>query len=213
MSKCKSKSVTNFALEGQFLGFAAKESYKLKYLRLATATGEYTIKIDKELRSTLWRSLIPGEWVQVLGYQKQSDKYEPQLKAYQVNAAISQNRLIHNELAHNELTYSRLAEVASFPPIQPVANNKPVNEEPKAKILVCQKSDCCRRGGIAIAKALQDGLRDRHMSDQVTIQGTGCMKRCKAGPNIVMPDKTRYSGIAPDAIPALIDKHLGDRKE
>lgn len=208
MSKCKSKSVTNFTLEGRFLGFAAKESYKLKYLRLATATGEYTIKIDKELRSTLWRSLIPGEWVQVLGYQKQSDSYEPQLKAYQVNAVTP-----HTGSTHKELTNSGLTGVAALPPIQPVVNDKPVDKEPKVKILVCQKSDCCRRGGTAITKALQEGLRDRQMSDQVAIQGTGCMKRCKAGPHIVMPDKTRYSGIAPSAIPALIDKHLGERRE
>jgi len=34
------------------------------------------------------------------------------------------------------------------------------------------------------------------------------MKRCKAGPNLVMPDKTRYTKISPKAVPALIDQHF-----
>jgi (2Fe-2S) ferredoxin len=50
-------------------------------------------------------------------------------------------------------------------------------------------------------------LSDRDLT-QVTIKGTGCMKQCKAGPNIVMPDKTRYSRIRPQDIPNLVDKHF-----
>ncbi|MBD2459925.1 (2Fe-2S) ferredoxin domain-containing protein [Oscillatoria sp. FACHB-1407] len=195
MSKHKFEAVTDFTLEGRFLGFAAKESYKLKYLRLATVTGEYTIKIDKELRSTLWRSLTPGEWIRVSGYQK-GDRCEPKLKAYQVTTTTP-----GTPLSPTSLMSARLD--------QPVATTE-LAETPatKAKILVCQKSDCCRRGGTAITEALQKELRDRQLTDQVTIKGTGCMKRCKAGPNIIMPDKTRYSGISPDAIPTLIDRHL-----
>jgi (2Fe-2S) ferredoxin len=34
------------------------------------------------------------------------------------------------------------------------------------------------------------------------------MKRCKAGPNLVMPDKTRYTKIRAEAIPALIEQHF-----
>ncbi|MDX2214567.1 MAG: (2Fe-2S) ferredoxin domain-containing protein [Oculatellaceae cyanobacterium bins.114] len=194
MSKHKFEPVTDFTLEGRFLGFTAKESYKLKYLRLVTATGEYTIKIDKELRSTLWRSLTPGEWIRVSGYQKQGDKHEPKLKAYQVTVTAP----------GNGMPLMPLMPAVSEPPNSPSVQS----ETAKAKILVCQKSDCCRRGGTAVTQALQDALRDRELTDQVAIKGTGCMKRCKAGPNIIMPDKTRYSGISPELIPTLIDRHL-----
>ena len=61
--------------------------------------------------------------------------------------------------------------------------------------MVCQKSDCMKRGGKAVCQALEAALSDRGLEDQVTIKGTGCMKNCKAGPNLVMPDKTRYSRI------------------
>jgi hypothetical protein len=49
----KFKQVSDFELNGCFLGFAAKDGYKLKYLRLSTDAGEYCIKIPKDLRSTL----------------------------------------------------------------------------------------------------------------------------------------------------------------
>ncbi|OBQ32475.1 MAG: (Fe-S)-binding protein, partial [Anabaena sp. CRKS33] len=42
----------------------------------------------------------------------------------------------------------------------------------------------------------------------VAIKGTGCMKNCKAGPNLVMPDKTRYSKVKAEQVPALINKHF-----
>ncbi|MGA7936768.1 MAG: (2Fe-2S) ferredoxin domain-containing protein, partial [Kovacikia sp.] len=45
--------------------------------------------------------------------------------------------------------------------------------------------------------------------EQVTIRGTGCMKDCKAGPNlVVMPGKCRYSRVTPQEIPELLAKHF-----
>jgi NADH:ubiquinone oxidoreductase subunit E len=75
-------------------------------------------------------------------------------------------------------------------------------------ILVCQKSDCMNRGGKALCQALESELINNGLEDSVTIKGTGCMKNCKAGPNLVMPDKTRYSKIQATQVPALIDKHF-----
>lgn len=65
-----------------------------------------------------------------------------------------------------------------------------------------------KRGGKELCHALQKALGDRNLDSQITIQGTGCMKNCKAGPNLVMPDKTRYSRIQAEQVPALIDKHF-----
>jgi (2Fe-2S) ferredoxin len=52
-------------------------------------------------------------------------------------------------------------------------------------------------------------LSDRGLEDQVAIKGVGCLNKCSSGPNlVVMPDKTRYSRIQPEQIPALIEKHF-----
>jgi (2Fe-2S) ferredoxin len=183
MSK-KDKQVSIFNLEGRFLGYLLEDGYKIKYLRLATAEGEVEIKLAKEARVSIGRVLQPGEWLQVWGEKTvRLDTEAVKLKAYKVTIA-----------APIETTATALTPKASAPA--------------KATILVCQKSDCLQRGGKAVCQALETALRDRDLTDQVTVRGTGCMKRCKAGPNLVMPDKTRYSQVSAAEIPALIDKHI-----
>lgn len=179
-----SKQVINFSLEGRFLGFEFDE-YKPKRLLIATSEGECTLKIAKSLRYSFGLRLVPGDWLQILGEKKIDRKTgEVKLKAEQIiPATISQEQTS--------------IPVAAKPP------------KSKTSILVCQKSDCMKRGGKQLCQAMQAALSDRGLTDEVSIKGTGCLKHCKAGPNIVMmPDKTRYSKVDANQIPALIDKHF-----
>jgi (2Fe-2S) ferredoxin len=188
-----------FELEGRFIGFTIKDHDELKHLRLSTSTGEYTIKLSKDLRRSLPLALVPGEWLRVSGKQKQTSKMEgSKLKAKQLyrdspSSAVGK--------AH--IDRSEAALIHALAPSQPV-----IPSQAKACILICQKSDCCKRGGRQVAQALQEGLGDRALTKQVTIKGTGCMKRCKDGPNIVMSDKTRYTQIRPEDVPAILDRHF-----
>jgi NADH:ubiquinone oxidoreductase subunit E len=76
---------------------------------------------------------------------------------------------------------------------------------PQAKILVCGKSDCWKRGGREVCHALQETLQKQGLEQQVTIVKTGCMDRCKAGPNVViMPNKTRHTRVQLSEVPALV---------
>jgi (2Fe-2S) ferredoxin len=76
---------------------------------------------------------------------------------------------------------------------------------PQAKILVCGKSDCWKRGGREVCHALQETLQQQGLEQQVTIVKTGCMDRCKAGPNVViMPVKTRHTRVQPSEVAALV---------
>ena len=60
-----------------------------------------------------------------------------------------------------------------------------------------------------VCKGLEKELRDRGLQHQVAIKKTGCMKQCKAGPNIViMPDKTTYRRVRLHEIRHLLDKHF-----
>lgn len=179
------KSVSEFSLEGRFLGFVY-EGCKIKRLKLLTAEGEYSIKVAKPLRSTLDPYLKPGTWVSIAGEKKiKLDSGTYKLKAYYLQPAHPNS-----------------------PQPSPSLSVKPATP-PKATILVCQKSDCCKRGGKEVCQALQKTLQERALDNHVTIKGTGCLKQCKAGPNIViMPDKTRYSRIDASEIPAVIDKHF-----
>lgn len=175
-----------FTLDGQFLGFVVKDGYKVKGLRLATMTGELYIKLGKEARASCYPLPQPGVGLHIMG--EQTVDY----KDGTVTFKASQIQTI---------------PLSSLPPLPERGVTEP--KRAKACILVCQKSDCCKRGGRDVVKALQRELEARQLADQISIRGTGCMKQCKAGPNLVMPDKTRHSRVRPREIPHLLEHHGG----
>ncbi|MFM2062463.1 MAG: hypothetical protein RLZZ507_2133 [Cyanobacteriota bacterium] len=189
MSVFYSNEVTEFCLEGRFLDFVIKDGYKLKGFLLATSEGECYVKLAKHLRVAFDLRLPRGTWLQVVGTKKYDSKHDQvMLKAERVMAASSQREI-----------------VSPSPSL-----NKPQAKPAKTQtILMCQKSDCMKRGGKALCQALESELSDRGLQDTVNIKGTGCMKNCKAGPNLVMPDKTRYTKVKPEQISILVDKHFG----
>ncbi|ADI63064.1 (2Fe-2S) ferredoxin domain-containing protein [Trichormus azollae] len=180
-----SMEMTEFCLEGRFLDFVIKDGYKLKGLLLATSEGQCYVKLAKHLRVAFDLGLPHGTWLQVVGTKKyDSKKDELTLKAERVMATSVDMGL------------------------------KPKPEAAKKQtILFCQKSGCMKSGGKAVCQMLEKELSDRGLDNKVNIKGTGCMKNCKAGPNLVMPDKTRYSRIQARQVPAVIDKHLGKNME
>jgi (2Fe-2S) ferredoxin len=171
--------VSEFCLEGRFLDFVIKDGYKLKGLLLATSEGQCYVKLAKHLRIAFDLRLPRGTWLQVVGTKKYDAKKE--------------------EIAPN----LNIQKVSLAP-----ETSKPKPEK-KQTILMCQKSDCMKRGGKTLCQVLESELSDRGLQDTVNIKGTGCMKNCKAGPNLVMPDKTRYTKVNPSQVAILVDKHFG----
>ena len=191
MSMYPSVEISDFSLEGRFLDFVIKDGYKLKGLLLATADGECYVKLAKHLKFAFDLRLPRGTWLKVAGTKKYNPKKEEvKLKAEKV-LAIS----------------SVMEAVVTSPEMK-----KPKAQK-KQTILMCQKSDCMKRGGKLLCQVLESELSDRGLQDQVNIKGTGCMKKCKAGPNLVMPDKTRYTKIKPSQVAILVDKHFGEDVE
>lgn len=187
----KNCQITEFCLVGRFVGFVLEDGYKIKLLRLETAEGESWIKLSKEARAGLGQVLLPGDWIEVCGERK-LDTFTgtAKLKAYSIKL--------------------KLREQTQVVPLEAKVS------QPKKKpacILVCQKSDCCKRGAMEVSQALAEGLRDRNLEQEVTIKGTGCMKHCKAGPNIVMPDKTAYRRIDASEVPEILDKHFATENQ
>lgn len=187
----KYQQVSAFNLEGRFLSFELEDGYKIKRLNLATAEGEVCIKLSKEARASVRGVLTPGDWIWVFGEKS----VDPALDAVRYKAFLIQ-----------QAAPGQPPTLAAQPPITRPAEPP---AKPLATILVCQKSDCQKRGGKAVCQRLQQELSDRGLTDQVVVKGVGCMKDCKAGPNlVVMPGKARYSRINASEIPALLDAHL-----
>lgn len=210
------KQISELDLEGRFLGFLVKKGEKRKEFGLATSFGELLIKLDtaKAERIALQTQLTPGDWVRVVG--------EKSLNLKNGKLKLTADRVICTTVAKPAETVSSQESAPSCPleqncaiaatcsQVQPETSaGESTEKQKKATILICQKSDCRKRGGAAFCQALEEHLRQEGLEDKVTIKGTGCMKRCKAGPNaIVMPDKTRYSKIQPQEIPQLIANHF-----
>jgi (2Fe-2S) ferredoxin len=217
MSK-KHKQVFAFSLEGKFLGFELEDGYKIKRLNLSTPDGEYCIKLSKEARTSVQGVLIPGNGIWVLGEKTiNPETQEVKYKARLIRPVLpGQNLSAHDSTADSTAVsptplaapvLSGMPMPAEGPASEKSASHCP--EKRKGSILMCQKSDCMKRGGRAVLQTLQQTLGDRGLTDEVAIKMTGCMKHCKAGPNlVVMPNKTRYSQIKAKEIPALIDQHF-----
>ncbi|MBW4553754.1 MAG: (2Fe-2S) ferredoxin domain-containing protein [Aphanocapsa sp. GSE-SYN-MK-11-07L] len=195
MSSAKHK--TPFAIEGVFLQFEAGDSRQdgkadratssPKAIWIATAAGESQIKLAKSLRTNLKMSPQPGDWVKMAGHRTiDLITGEVKLKAYTLQPVSCGADLFPAEL-------------------KPQVSTKPA----KAKVLVCQKSDCRARGSQAVQQAIGEQLQACGLADQVTVKATGCMGCCKKGANVVfMPDKARYQQVKPAQVPALIKKHI-----
>ncbi|MGL5084102.1 MAG: (2Fe-2S) ferredoxin domain-containing protein [Microcoleaceae cyanobacterium] len=200
MSKFE-KQVTEFSLDGQVVHLFF-EGYKPKYLQLMTSNGIHLIKLSKECRAVSEQLLTPGQQVQVSGWRKVDLKTgKIKLKAEFVALASTTDVSTDVDLIQPQPSPTESGSASSS------AGSSCAK---KSKILICQKSDCRKRGGNVLYSVLEEALSARGLQDQVALQGTGCLKRCKAGPNLVfMPDKANYSNVSPNTVPSLIEKHLG----
>jgi NADH:ubiquinone oxidoreductase subunit E len=177
------------AVTGQLIGFIFKDGYKLKYLRMNVAEREYWFKVPKELRHSLDSAIQSGCFLEIQGTAK-----------------------THRKNGKLELTADAVTlisqEQAQHPPTTP-SGKKAKKEKNKGKILICQKSDCWKRGGKKICEKLQQELSDRGLDETITVQKTGCLKKCKKGPNIVvLPEKAHYPLFKPQQVSSVLEKHF-----
>lgn len=174
-------TLSELNIEGQFLGFVGDKPEKSKHLLLAVSSGNIKIKLPKDLRVSLFTSLVPGEQIRVSAFSKLNSRTSKlKLTAYQVQAI-------------------------GFCPIH---HRLP---ETKPKIMVCQKSGCLKRGGKGLLSELEKTLCDRGLLHKVKIEHTDCQKRCHSAPNCVLKlGKKQYTKVHPQAIASLLENHLQD---
>jgi (2Fe-2S) ferredoxin len=175
-------NLSEFNVEGQFLDFVGKAPGKFKHLQLALPSGNVQIKLPKELRVSIGLSLVTGDQIRVFGFSK-----------------------LNSRTGEIKLKANRVIRISGCP-------NKQIPPEPKAKILVCQKSGCLKRGSKGLLSELEKTLCDRGLQNQVIIEHTGCLKRCSKAPNCVVElgkfGKKQYTKMHPEAIASLLENNL-----
>lgn len=184
-----------FNLEGTFLGFLGDEPKKAKTISLEVEGELFAIKLPKELRSPLRFQVQPGDRLRCIGRSQLDDKGQTvKLRAYQVFA-----------LAPG--VAGQPADALAIEP--PPANAEP--EAKRAKILICSKGGCKKRGGESLVTALKQALRDRNLHNRVDIQYTGCQKHCSKAPTFTI-GQHRYSQVRLPRLGALLDRHFAPAK-
>lgn len=169
-------------IEGQFLGFVGEQPSKYKYLELGTPSGNLQIKLPKHLRLALGLSLVPGEQITICGISK----LNPRTSKFKFD--VSQVNTIG---------------------VCPIEHLAPLH---KAKILVCQKSGCLKRGGEGLLSNLEKSLCDRGLLDKVVIEHTDCQKCCSSAPNCTLTlGKKQYKQVSLEKIISLLENYLFDQ--
>lgn len=174
-----------FSLQGCFQGFEPHPNGKLKTMILLTDDGERRIKLDKPLRRVVGPYLQAGQALEVQGVTK--------LKPGKEQKTIAERIRILQDGAS--------MQKSPQPPPKPTLRC----------VQICGKSDCRRRGGDRVLEAFEQALADHPELEPLRLKVTGCMKNCKAGPNLVMmPDKARYCQVSPAQVSDLMQRHFSD---
>lgn len=186
------KDKQSFRLEGRFEGFMAGGKSPFKYLSLHSADEQHLIKLTKPVRLMIFRYLQAGDWIRVVGIISVDKKTgEPRLKAQEVMRIKAPD--------------------ASSAPVAPEKKQPSAKKKKKSasKILICQRSACRKRGAGQICHEVEAALAAQGLTDTVQVKLTGCMDKCKAGPNVVvMPDKQRYTKVKPGQVSDLVAQHF-----
>ena len=187
-----SSIVSSFNLSGKLVKIYTKNN-KVKYIQLVTNEDQYWLKIAKKLRRKV-ASLSCGCQVTVVGKSKQNTKTGKVKYKAQAVVLIPQDT--------EQTTAIKTKAVSLLPVLNPKVKSK-------AKVLICQKSNCWKKGGKKVYEQLESTLRERGLTKEIPIKKTGCLNKCKQAPTLVMmPDKARYSKVKPKQITGLVTKHL-----
>ncbi len=74
------------------------------------------------------------------------------------------------------------------------------------RVYVCMGSSCVSARSEDVLKALENGVKERGLGNEVRVTCGGCAGLCAAGPMVkVLPDETLYQHVSADDADALID--------
>ena len=188
---------SNIVAPFNFNGKLSKISYqkkKLKYIKLETDSEKYWIKIPKQLREKI--ATLPLECqLQVEGQAKYNAKKDKTKHKAQTVMVIPTE----------EIDVPVKAKTKSVS-LLPVLDRK---VKSKAKVLICQKSNCWKKGGKKVCAEIETKLQDLGLAKEIPIKKTGCLNQCKKAPALVMmPDKALYKRVKPKQVDKLVEKHL-----
>ena len=187
-----------FSFVGRLEGYTFGRGGKIRRLLVETSQGIHSIKLTHLCRIELLRSILNkkiqrGSWLTVSGRQKVDHKgIVKHLKAKEIVPALVKTTL--------------LSPVMAKPVLAPAPQGS------KTKILVCQKSDCCKRGSAELQAAIETVIDDRNLGQQVCVKAVGCLKHCGQGP-VMAIGKEKYKAAEVRDLERFLDERFAPAPE
>ena len=187
-----------FSLVGQLEGYTLGKGGKIRRLLIETGQGVHSVKLTHICRIELLRSILSkkiqqGSWLAVSGQQKVDQKGGiKHLKANMITPAFVGAMLV--------------------PPVVAKPVLVPTPEAYKTKILVCQKSDCCRQGSAQLQAAIETVIDDRNLGQHVCVKAVGCLKQCGKGPAMLI-GKEKYKAADVRDVERFLDERFAPTPE
>mgnify|MGYP001791741703 CR=1 FL=1 len=145
-------------------------------------TQEYAITLSKSVRQMMLGYLAPDDWIRVVGKRKFDGKTgDWQWKAKEI-VKLSAAQINHYcQLAENNAVLNNDGLSDCLSEGQPTPQKASKKASSKARVLICQKSSCQRRGSMAVCQAIERAIAHSNHPQSITLQPTGCMKQCNSG--------------------------------
>ncbi len=202
---------TRFSWVGQFLAFVPgkKSPYHSAFVQVVAAEKgapvgamqSYQIKLDKDIRKAASDSIDARDWVKVEG------KGKPDKETGKIRWKADSIEKVSLQAVAEIKEKSEARSQSSQPESDASTKAKP------ARILICQKSSCRKKGAQKVSEAMEDAITKAKASDQITLKATGCLKCCKTGPTVVVlpadsknkkSTKERYRKVTPKTAKKIV---------
>ncbi|MEO1620843.1 MAG: (2Fe-2S) ferredoxin domain-containing protein [Cyanobacteria bacterium J06632_3] len=212
-------------LQGKYVGQIMSDKGRLKGIQLDTDDGKLQIELPKSLRAIAQQELVVGESLRVWSTASQkSQSKSPKLSAVQLIPMSPKPKIVGGNQPVQEVVDKNPANknpADSLLSRQKTAKDKKNKAKTKAAkkqksklsgltVQLCQKKNCCRRGGDDLWKAFEAAQQTVSAQGEkpFKLKAAGCLGGCKRGPNLrVLPDNVKHYHVRPKEIKALLRKH------
>lgn len=189
-------------LQGKYLKSIESAKGTLKGIQLKTPEGKRVVEIPKVLRAIAKTEIAIGDELRIWAMPSSKKDRKKSRKS-----AAKAPQLIACQL----IPLSPKAKIAASEAAQQKKKEKTKDKRKGAKKLtvqLCQKKNCCRRGGdelwTAFEAAAQAAKTDAAMRE-FKLEAVGCLGGCKNGPNIrLLPNNVKHRSVKPSDIKALV---------
>ena len=182
-------------IQGRYVGKIESDKGKLKGLRIQNEQGKQKIYLPKTLREIAQAELTLEQPVRVWIDGDRSSKKKP--CALQLIPLAPKPEL---QAEHTTLQAPKNLEDKK----KRLKNGKPAKQASKVTVQICQKKNCCRKGGDELWNAFAAASAEHAFK----LEPIGCLGGCKRGPNIrLLPDNVKYRHVQPAEVDGILQTH------